>query len=334
MKKKPFLLWLLMIVVLPALAQTEIQLIVKGENIKEVSIFDLSQIDIQQFEYADTVNAVFAKKHIDCYNIIYHSDRKRFQKQIWLDPGKVKIYGHIDSSSFVIDTVINSTAYYEVIAFYRMYSSLNIAKDTAALNDHLLAGVRRFSTSPFYLAAADLYVGTNQNSPAQLLPLKDIIDSVPDKFSWFLLYGVAERMEKILAGVKVVPGNYSFTGVKGDKAKISLQGSAHYVLDFWFLDCKPCREDHLQIKDDYKLFRNNNVEMISVSTDSDYKKWIAYLKQHGYNWPNYLQDADVNITKDLSISAFPTYVILDSNWKVVAMYNSYESVKKILLVKN
>lgn len=334
MMRKSFCLCLSIMAVLSAFAQTEIQLIVKGENIKQVHIYDLSQQEFQQFGYKDTLNAIFSKKHVDCYVIIYSDGNKNFQDQIYLDPGKVKVYGHVDSSSLVIDSVINAPTYYELREFFRKYAALSKAGDEGGVNDHLLNGVRRFSKSPLYIRVAHMYVDRYQNSPVRLLLLKYIVDSLPEKYSWFMMYpsGV-ERMEKILAGVKVQPGNYFFTDRKGDRTKISLQGNAHYVLDFWFLACKPCREDHLQIKDEYELLKKNNVEMISVSTDNDYREWVAYLKQHGFDWPNFLQDSETNISKDLSILTYPAYVILDDKGKVVGMYDSYEKVRKLLLVK-
>jgi len=309
-------------------AQTSIQLIVKSDKIEKIAVFDLSQTEFNDFKYNDTVVASFKKKNIDCYNIIYRAENKNFAKQIWLDTGHITIYGHIDTSELVLDTVINSPFYYLARDFYKKFSAYSREKDTARINELLLNGVRKNATNPFYLTIAFTYVNLNQNFPANLNILKNIIDSLPDKFEWFLLYpNVVSRIDKILSGVTVNTQKYVYTNVTGKQEKLLLQGADYYIMDFWFLNCKPCLEDHLEIKEKYTLLKSKRIELISISTDQDYPKWIKYLKDHQYNWPNYLQNTDLNIVKDLGISTFPTYIVLDKEGKVVTTVNSFSNIE-------
>ncbi len=329
------LLFVLLIFGYSAQAQTSIQLIVKSDKIKKIDVFDLSQTAFQDFEYNDTVVATFTRKNIDCYNIIYRAENKNFAKQIWLDTGRITIYGHIDTSELVLDTVINSPIYYSVKNFYKNFSAYSREKDTASMNDHLLNGIRQYATNPLYIFISFTYVNLNQNSPANLTILKNIIDSLPDKFEWFLLYSnVVNRMNKILSGVAIDMKKYAYTSITGKQESYLLQGADYYILDFWFLNCKPCLEDHLEIKKKYTLLRSKRIELISISTDQDYPKWIKYLNDHQYNWPNYLQNEELNIVKDLSISTFPTYIVLNKEGKIVTMVNSFNSIEAKFLIND
>lgn len=335
MRRKLFLGWLLVITILRASAQTEIQLIIKGENIDKIDVYDLSQTESQGFDYRDSVSAFFTKNHIDCYSVVYRSGNKKFLRQLWLNSGKIKVYGHVDSVGLRIDTVVNAPAYYETNFFLKEFSRLTKSKDTTSLNHYLLETVRRYSASPFYIVAADFYLNINQNHPANLIPLKQIVDGLSEKFEWFLFYpGIEERMEKILNKVSVNADDYLYTDLRGEQTKMSLTGGGYYVLDFWFLECPPCRKDHIAIKEAEALLKKNNVKMIGVSTDKDYDQWKAYIEKHDYSWSNYLQDSKKNISADLGLFEYPTYIILDKNGAVVGTYNTFESIKSKLLVKD
>ncbi|HVG15480.1 MAG TPA: hypothetical protein VM935_10985 [Chitinophagaceae bacterium] len=94
-----------------ASSQTTIQLVLTsagGHKPDKVDVFDLSQKEIYDRPYRDTLVFNFKKSNIDCYNIRYHENGKVFRQQIWLDSGKVKVEAHITGHDLVIDTVANS----------------------------------------------------------------------------------------------------------------------------------------------------------------------------------------------------------------------------------
>ncbi|HVG15479.1 MAG TPA: TlpA disulfide reductase family protein [Chitinophagaceae bacterium] len=162
-----------------------------------------------------------------------------------------------------------------------------------------------------------------------MIKFKSIADGRIEKHNWFLLYPmVRERVNKILSVDRINLSKYSFINLANRKVQLHLSGADYYVLDFWFLACIPCVEQHIEIKKKLVQLRERKVEIIGVSTDNDTKKWRAYLAKHGYTWQNYLQDQPVTITEDLSISSFPTYIILDKAGDIIDTYNSFPDVLK------
>jgi hypothetical protein len=316
----------------PVVCQTTIQLVLKsgaGHKIEKVDVFDLSQKEIYDQVYHDTLVFNFKKTNIDCYNIRYHENGKMFRQQIWLDTGNVKIEAHISDKNLVLDTVVNSPFYYKVAAFEKQYSNVAKTKDTTAINDFLLTAFENNIDNPFSISVGFYYVMTNQNQKLNLIKFKSIADRQGDKFNWFLLYPmVIERIDKILTVERINVGNYFFVNLKNEKVKLPIKDADYYVLDFWFLACLPCVEQHVEIKKKLGQLQGKKVELIGISTDSDTSKWQNYLTKHGYTWQNYLQDRSPTITRDLSISSFPTYIILNNAGDIVDTFNSFADVLK------
>jgi peroxiredoxin len=317
---------------LQSTGQTNIQIILKNPDqhkIDKVDAFDQSQQEIYTYKFKDTLLLKFKKTNIDFYNIRYHENGKMFRKQVWLDTGNIKIEAHIADDKLIIDTVINSPFYYEAEASNDQYIRVSKQGDSVALNNFLLAVIEKNLDNPFSIHIGYYYVMLNQRSRTSLLKLKALLDKQGDKFSWFLIYpGTVERMNKILSGDKIELANYSFRDRKNKKTKIQLTGADYYVLDFWFLACPPCLRDHIVINKKIAALKNKGVELISISTDDNVKKWNAYLTKHGYNWPNYLENKKSSITDDLSLAGFPTYLVINNKGDIIDIYNSFSGVLK------
>lgn len=323
-----------LILSLKSYGQTNIQVIVKNignHKIDKVDAFDLSQKEVFEVPYKDTINFVFTKQNIDCYNIRYHENGKVYQQQVWLDTGQIKIEAHIDSSAFVIDSVFNSPVYYEYIDYKRNYSILYKKNDTTTLNKMLLEFYSKNIYNPYSLFLADSYIRLNQNSKTSLSKLKLLTDKQGDRFNWFLLYpSVVERLNNILTVSSININDYSFIARQNKKVKLNALTKKYYILDFWFLECAPCLRDHKEINKELKTLDNKNTELISISKDSDIKKWENYLSRNKYNWQNYLESDSKKITEELSISDFPTYIVIDNLGNIISTQNSFSDVLKWL----
>jgi hypothetical protein len=326
MKPLKFIL-VVLILSLKSYGQTNIQVIIKNvsnHKIDNVDIFDLSQKEFLETQYKDTLNFAFTKKNVDCYNIRYHENGKMFRQQIWLDSGQLKIEAHIDSSALIIDSVFNSPTYYKYLNFRSDFSILSIKKDTSAMNNILLELYSDNIDNPYSLLFAETYLRLNQNSKASLSKLKLLTDKQGDKFNWFLLYPlVVERLNNILTVSSINLNDYSFINRQNKIVKFPILTKKYYILDFWFLACAPCIQDHKEILNGLKILENKNAEVISISTDSDIMKWKKYLSKNKYNWQNYLECSSKKITNQLNIKGFPAYIIIDKFGSIISTQNTF-----------
>lgn len=309
-----------------AIAQTSIKVISKPNlKIDSVSIIDISQKEYHNFPYSDTLNFRFDKQNIDCYNLRYFVKGKLYWKQLWLDAGNVTIETHTDSAHLIIDTVINSPAYYNVINYLK--KSSQFSKDTLKRNNFLMREIQNNIENPRSIAIANDYINLNQNSKSALLKLKILLSKQKTDFSWFLFYTIGiERMNKILEIKSILLADFKFLNRKNETVNINLTNNDYYILDFWFVGCVPCVQQHKEIKSNYVKLKNNKIEVIGICIDKKPNPWNKYLIEHNYTWNNYLQTGNNTLSNFLSITAFPAYVILNKKGDILSSYSSLSDV--------
>lgn len=312
-------------------AQTNIQIILKTDKqIDSVDAFDLSQKENYSFPYKDTLTFNFNKKDIDCYYIRYHEKTKMYRKQIWLNNGDLVIKAHITNNDLVIDTVMNSPIYYKAIFFYSSYSNILKTNDSIKINSFLLKSYKENIDNIFSYSIGQNYLLRNQNSKLDLYNFKSLLDRQGDGFKWFLLYPiVVDRVNNILSIDKLRISDFTFFDKQNKKSKLNLTGSDYYILDFWFLGCAPCRQEHKEIKLSLNKLKEKNIQVISISTDSPdkYKSWRTYLTKNKYTWRNYMED-NKSLSKYLSIGSCPKYVIVKKNGEIIESYDSFPDISK------
>lgn len=311
-----------------ATAQTNIKIILETNlKIDRVDAFDISQKEIYDFKYKDTLNIKFNKQNIDLYNIRYFSDGKMYRKQLWLDTGNITIKAHTDSSNLVIDTVINSPVYYDVISYLKTSPKPRNASDSAERNRFYLSAIEKNLENPRSIAIANDYVNFNQNSKTNLLRLKLLLAKQKTDFSGFIFYPMAvDRMNKILEVKSLHLAEFKFVNRQHQTLDINLDQYDYCIFDFWFVGCVPCMEQHKQMKADYLQLKQRKIGLIGISTVSRFDEWNNYLSKHGYNWENYLQSGNNTLSNYLSINACPVYVLLNKKGEILGSFDSWPDV--------
>ena len=91
------------------------------------------------------------------------------------------------------------------------------------------------------------------------------------------------------------------------------------ILDFWFVGCLPCIEDHKRISKSFLPFlKQKHTELISISNDESYQAWKAYLEKHNYSWVQYKKPLSAeNIISRLGITTYPTYILLNKKGDIL-----------------
>jgi thiol-disulfide isomerase/thioredoxin len=157
------------------------------------------------------------------------------------------------------------------------------------------------------------------------------IDSINRAISKLYLRKVKEKEEKYAQWV----GSYFENRVIEDleKGKFStdsiIKKKKYTLIDFWGTWCGPCIEmiprlTALQNKYAEKL------NIISIANDQDKNVVKKYVEKNKMNWTHGFQDGRKNnkIYTDLGISAYPTFILLDSNGKIL-LRGSSEVLNKI-----
>jgi len=105
-------------------------------------------------------------------------------------------------------------------------------------------------------------------------------------------------------------------------------------LCFWFAGCKPCikgfpEENHL-----VDVFKNENVKIISICMNSHEDIWKQVIKEHQLKTINLFANENWGkiLKEKYNIAAFPCYVLIDKNGKIIenkCLFSSQEAEQKI-----
>jgi peroxiredoxin len=284
--------------------------------------------------YSDTLKVKFKDSINDLYNIWFFAEGKQYSgpsTQVWLNGENVIIKGTFDKK-LNIDTVIGSDLYYKGKEFQKGYRNLYKSKaNSEEIDEFLFNFAKDHLDTPLSLQAADYYLFRNKNDKEKVLGLKKLIDNQPNQFKDHLAFQIHQTIDKILSQTKIDLTKYKFQNENGQITSIKLNENKRYLLDLWFVNCPPCIKDHKSFLNEPQLLSENNIELIGISTDSKNEVWSNFLKKKKYPWKNYRQaNYKESLTKDMLISVFPTYFLMEGNGKIIQTFNAFDDVKQYI----
>ena len=119
--------------------------------------------------------------------------------------------------------------------------------------------------------------------------------------------------------------NYLIEDLEGNNTALKnlFDGKKIVLLDFWGTWCAPCKEltpDLLALNDRYK----EKINFVSLAYENDPIPVKNYVAKNGMDWYNGIikgkaksnQDGS-KILSDLRITAYPTFILLDSDLKIL-----------------
>ncbi|OSY88810.1 hypothetical protein WH52_03850 [Tenacibaculum holothuriorum] len=139
-----------------------------------------------------------------------------------------------------------------------------------------------------------------------------------------------KKLGLLTATVGRVAPNFSWKEDGTEKTLAGLNDGQKYLLVFWSTSCSHCVRE---IPELHKIIKNDgNVSVVSFSIEENELDWTEFIKNLP-NWhnavgthPDYKFDNET--VKKYNLLGTPTYFILDSNKKIIAMPDGIEDVKK------
>lgn len=88
-----------------------------------------------------------------------------------------------------------------------------------------------------------------------------------------------------------------------------LQGKKAVVLNFWFLNCGPCRMEFPYLQEAYEQLGDDIAVLALNPNDGDNEQVAAFQADNGYTFP--MAKCDERWSKMMQIGAYPTTVVID-----------------------
>jgi thiol-disulfide isomerase/thioredoxin len=109
-----------------------------------------------------------------------------------------------------------------------------------------------------------------------------------------------------------------------------LKKRKYTLIDFWGTWCEPCLRMIPKVVELHNKFPSE-LSIISVASDIDKNKVKEHVLKSNMNWTNGFVDRNKKniIFADLAIQAYPTFILLDSNGKILMRGSSITEFNKI-----
>lgn len=287
--------------------------------------------EFQFIPYSDTLNITLNDSINDNYFIKFYSGKDAIMYPLWLDGENLVIKGKI-TDKFRPDTVIGSSLFYHSLDFRKKYKALmENGASTDSINSFLFTNLQENISSPFSLEISSQLYLRNISNKAVLKKLYDLLADQPEAIKKSL-NNPYKGIEKVLTVNKIALQDFQFYNTDGKPTFISPVKGKKYLLDLWFIECAPCLADHKIMAGKRELLNSSSVELIGISIDQDQAEWKNFLSQNKYYWQNLreVDDPDKKLRTHLLISAFPTYLLLDSEGNILQRSNSFAEIEKYL----
>ena len=301
-------------------SQTQLQLILRTDKpIDSLLIIHWTDKEIGRLAYRDTLYVNFKTRGIDYYHLNYtFGDGKPYYAPLFLDTGAIKVVSHIENEKLVIDSVIGSPIYEKYVRWKYDYNLLKQKADTAALDSFLLNTYTANIDNLFSFNIGNRYLELHQNDKLKLYALLPLIakqtKNTKEQFGFSFLN---DRLLGIIGNDVIRLSDYPLIDAGNQTTHAKPFNAKHVILDFWFVGCLPCMEDHKKIVKLMPGLKQKQVEFISISSDESYLKWKTYLGKSNYKWQQYKINTGVkNIIGQLGITTYPTYILLDENGRI------------------
>ena len=113
--------------------------------------------------------------------------------------------------------------------------------------------------------------------------------------------------------------DFSYVDFSGVERKLSDFEGKPVLLDFWASWCAPCVADTPLLKRLYADLQPRGFEILGINVDQEQDKAVAMIRDKQIPWTNATRESTVDLVKRLyRVRAFPTYILLDGDRKVVA----------------
>lgn len=121
---------------------------------------------------------------------------------------------------------------------------------------------------------------------------------------------------------------FELTDQNGNKVSLASLSGKVALLDFWGTWCLPCRASHKELQDLANQFKGQDVRVLSIAVNEKSRQApIDYMQKHGYTFELLLEGDQV--AKDYAVKAYPTFVVIGRDARVLHRADGYERDKTV-----
>lgn len=247
-------------------SQTQLTLILKTtQPIDSAFIVHYTNQESRWLLFKDTLTLNFKTRGIDFYHINYTAKGKIFNARLYLDSGNIEITSRIEKDKLLVENVIGSPIYNKIDKWKRDFNTILQNKDSIGMDTFLLSTYAENIDNIYSFSIGRRYLDIHQNNTPKLYALLPLIarqnDELKSQFGYSFLN---DRLQGIIRNNIVTLSDFELINLKNKKIHVKTNSPRFTILDFWFVGCLPCFEDHEKMKDILPVLKQKQTEFISI----------------------------------------------------------------------
>ncbi|MNK14972.1 Thiol-disulfide oxidoreductase ResA [compost metagenome] len=123
------------------------------------------------------------------------------------------------------------------------------------------------------------------------------------------------QLEKIANGQKAP--DFAFPDVNGKKWSPNDFKGKYLIIDFWASWCGPCRQEIPHLKEVYKKYKGQGLEILAVSVDAKEADWKKAMAEEKMTWPQINAKESKPVMASYLFSGIPYLVVIDKEGNIV-----------------
>jgi len=236
----------------PQVSHSKVKIIIEGDSEIDDIIFTkfgssgFSEEDVKPFKHETEIT--FNEPINDFYQLALVKDDNYIIKQFWLKGNEIILKGRVVKNQVQIDTVINSPFYYYTENIYNKYSkSIDSNETREEINNGLLSEINKNIDNTFSNELSSIYLQLNVGQTDKLKKLHALIEKQNPKIKSHF-QSIHDQLKKQIEVVSIKTEAYELYNETGETTQLNLKKDSVYMLDFWFMHCKPCLADHKTLR--------------------------------------------------------------------------------------
>jgi peroxiredoxin len=104
--------------------------------------------------------------------------------------------------------------------------------------------------------------------------------------------------------------DFTCTDLSGSKVRLHDLKGRVVILDFWYVDCIPCREQLPHLRQLQTEFSGRPLTIVGITADEDRAKWQEFLKTEQLPWTQWYSGRG-GVVADWNVTTFPARFVID-----------------------
>ncbi len=192
-----------------------------------------------------------------------------------------------------------------------------VKKDIYTASNGSLAGLYLLTSEGYNVTTSPFF---NEEEKREYLRLAD--EEALNTNYYQILLKTVKLTDEILENGTEAP-KFTLKNENGEPVSLEQYRGKYVLLDFWAYYCGPCIKSFPKLRDIYSKYRDQGLEIISISSDLREDRWQNALTKHANPWiqlidkPSAENNKQGHVSQLYNIPGLPTYCLIDDEGKIV-----------------